>query len=805
MEGYSHFNRGSLPSDSEAAALISTFSAPPSAVGVAEAFVLLSRWARQLSQRQQHSPGERITTATQQETLTAAVHAAIETLLNCASVSDLPGAAAILLLGNASAAFSGTLGTKSIEEVAEVVGASLLAAQEPLQQTHVAIEYLISGVAALLPSLSYNADATCWIFTALLRYLGTVRTPTQEMTKSFASLYPAMRTAATSIINTSLPAASSGGGGGSSYQQRCLNSMYGALRAALLPQNVYMNILSTNGMGESGLNSRETTSTLATAATLAAGGMLEALARYHQQRPIPALIPLIEALAELLQHCDNISVTQNYGDTSLHIAAAIAIAQTYQSCRLPRPTPSTLQCCLGALLDTVLNIKPLLHVLTYSSNGSSAPAGPLSAALAQQAHEKGWTVYAAALQSTALTQLSQVRLSSEQLDTVLNTIKHAAERTHEQYRQYILQFWTQERAQVAYRPLQSLLEKNFLASIELLAAATLSSNLASSSRIGKNTLKASTVLCIIANLQFCRGNTSNPHYTLLLKDALQSLPLDLSSSSSAITEVLHCLPAYTELEALVPAHGNAPAWRVDALSASKVQLLFTALASCSLKNLPEELALDILAPLAFLYLLYPHSGTSAAAHTVLWSLMGAKAHYAEQLTPYYVTRCLEKIRIHLSSQSSFPSSSFASSASSVGSSSVEQDQLQHLHQFSQGLSTALATIPPGSPLGLLTVEKILASCLQLVVAGHCWDDLCVALFNVASQQMLTVDYTLVDAVSRQLQEFIVNCPAAERFRLKSRLSEEVLKLVIGTEDCVRKPRLATWYQNMSASFTQSCL
>ncbi|KAH7623326.1 hypothetical protein Ndes2526B_g01751 [Nannochloris sp. 'desiccata'] len=792
MEEYLKFNRRLL-SDTEATALISKLLVPPAAVvGVerqVETFVLLSRWARQISQRQQHSPGAISMNTSQQQTLIAAANVAIHTL-QATSVSQLSGAAAVVFLGSAAGALVSDSSRTLIEQVAETVGTSLLSFQsmqleqrdQPQAAAAQVIEFLISGTAALLPALTYNADAVCWIFTALLSYLGTITIhESSRLAKSLAGLYPAMRTATTAIAVSTLH----------HQQQICLNSFYGALRAVLLPSNRCSKLLSAIGTEGDEVN-RQTGDLRAAAATLAAGGMLESLARYHQQRPSPPIIPLIEALAELLQHSAAAAAATTVHKNSLNIqqiATGVAVAQTYQACRMPRPTPATLQCCVGTLLDTVLDIDPLLDVLKYSSD--TASVGQLSAALAHQAQQHGWNNYALPLQSTAVTQLSQVRLSPEQLENVLDIMKRAAKKTHEQYRQYILQFWTQTRAQVDYHPLQALLEKNFIASMELLMAATMNCNLSSSSRIGKKALSSSTVLCIIANLQFCRVNNSL-HYSRLLKGALQSLPQDLfvssfsTGASTAHIDVVQCLPAYGDLEALIPAHGNAPAWLVDALSASKVQLLCTALTPCC-RSLSEESGLDILAPLAFLYLLHPHIATSTSAHTLLWSLMGVGAQHAEQLAPYYVTRCLEKLPL------SSLSTSTSSATTTVGT--VASELLQHLQHFSQGLSTALATIPPGSPLGLLCVERILNKCSEMVVAGVCWDNLCLAVFNVATQQLLTVDYTLVDAVAQQLQGFIMNSPA----RLRGRLSEGVLAMVAGTEDCVRKPRLATWYQDLSAA------
>jgi hypothetical protein len=153
---------------------------------------------------------------------------------------------------------------------------------------------------------------------------------------------------------------------------------------------------------------------------------------------------------------------------------------------------------------------------------------------------------------------------------------------------------------------------------------------------------------------------------------------------------------------------------------------------------------------------------------------------------------LEKVPLS-SSASSLVSTSAAPIAAVVGT--ATPDQMQHLQNFSQGLSTALATAPSGSPLGLLAVEKILRVCLEMEGAGPCWDDFYVALFNVAVQQLLTVDYTRVDSISQQLHEFVLRSPA----RVRGRLLEAVMAMVVGTEDCVRKPRLATWYQDLSAT------
>jgi len=806
MERYRNSN-WRLLSDTEAAALISKLSVPAVGAGVeeqqTETYVLLSRWAREISQRQQHSPGASNMTTSQQQTLVAAVNFAIKTL-QATSVSQLCGAAAVLLLGSAAGALLAGSFRTLIEEIAEIVGTALLSSQT-MQLEHrnqlkapQVIEFLISGAAALLPALTYNADAACWIFTVLLSYLGTVTFhENSRLAMSLAGLYPAMRTATTAIATAADKSLQHQQQQQQQQQWIGLNSLYGALRAVLLPNNRFSSVPPAIKIETDEFDGSASNLPLVAAATLATGGMFESLARYHQQRPLPTLIPLIEALEELLQHSaatlnSTIATTTTLNKNNLniqHIATGLTVAQTYNACRLPRPSPATLQCCVGTLLDTVFDIKPLLDVLKYSSDTASVEQ--LSAALAQQA-QQGWNNYALPLQSTAVAQLSQVRLSPEEFGNMIDIIKRAARRIHEQYRQYILQFWTRTRAQVDYRPLQTFLEKTFVAFMELLVAATMNCNLSSSSKFGQSTLPASTVLCILADLQFCRVNNS-PHYSRMLKDTLQTLPQELSfpsstaGASAANSDVMHCLPAYKNLEVLIPAHGNAPAWLVDALSASKVQLLFTALTPCC-RSLPEELALDILAPLAFLYLLHPHPGTSSAAHTVLWALMGTRAQHAEQLAPYYVTRCLEKLPL------SSPHAS-SSSAATVSTGTVAPELLQHLQHFSQGLATALATILPGSPLGLLCVERVLNKASEMAVAGGCWDDLFLAVFNVATQQLLTVDYTLIDAIAQQIQGGIMNGPA----RLRGRLSEGVLAMIIGTEDSVRKPRLATWYQDLSAA------
>lgn len=739
-----------IPTDEEAAALVSAANEPsPPQPLLADIFFLLSGWARRLHHH---------TTPEQLNTLTSAINSATR-ILRDVGPSSPSGAAAVFLLGSAAGALRSQ---DSVLDIAETIGNALLHRSHlnrPLVLDN--IENLVNGCAAMIPALSFQPEAACWIFTALLDMLSTldvnVKANTSlvgDLAARLASFYPAMRASTVALAvadQRAAPQAAVLPAG-----QRCLEGIYGVLRVLLLPlsSRIKDNTVDDLDLRKNGV--------VIAAAALAAGGILDGLISGAGRRRA-ALQPLIYATSELLVCAANV------GDFLGQICTGLAVAQVFTACRLPPPTPRTLHCCLVALFNAALDIQPFTSVVVQGAHDVAAT----NAALAQQA-QHGFSQHASLLASTALSQLAEVRLDPKDLSAILEIVQNAARRIHQQYRQYVLYDWSQHAAGVDHRPLQAVLERCFVGSMEVLAAASVNKTRVIGNMGG---ISPSIVLCVAAELQFCRA--TSPHYAPLLKAALQTLPLDLSSAA----QVTACLPPYASLESRSSAHGNAPVWLVDGVSAAKVQLLFAALVPCC-AVLPKDTCFNILAPLGFLYLLHPHQGTAGAAHQLLWALMSSQPQNAQQLVPYYVTRCLEGI----------PGDSAAPNPNGPPS-SAPNTLTQRLQNLSQGLSTAFSVLPTGSPVAVLCVERVLGKGRELSAAGSCWDDACIALYQVAAQQLLTADYSLTVALSRVIEQLILESPQ----RLQSKLCEGAAAIVSGTENYVIKPKLAAWYQQLAAS------
>ena len=812
-----------IPSDEEAASLARAVAvtaggeSPPSSSPF-EAFIVLSRWARHLSIH-------RHTSAAQEHTLLVATTAALRILRGGGGVSDVvtstfpTTAAAVLYLGNAANALPSV---HLREEIAEAVGNLLLHFPSQQQQHNFSafdsISLLISGSVTLLPALVYHPDAACWVFTAMLHALETLPVHVKNTTTSsntdrvlriLVQIQPAVRTATVSLASAAAAAPrqpqtrtaprtiSSG------YQ--CLEGMYGVLRAVLLPFHPLRNNIPANDTMQKEDDECRNLNVVAGAA-LAAGGLLQGLVR-NAPPPSTAMMhrtslqSLIEATSELLLCAANVD------DVTVRAATALALGQCYHSCRLPKPTPATLSCCISGLFDTLLDIQPLLRALNDSSKISAAAA---SAALAQQAasQQQHQQRHISQLMSVVMAQLAELlqSLCAEERTKMLESIRTAAFRTHQQYRQYILHDWTPFTSSIDHLPLQSALETLFSTSIDLVSAFHRHHHhhhhQSGGSTYAAAAVPAALVLSIAADLQFCRTNT--PHYAPLLKTALLELPLlphcITTSSYNNSVNLADCCPLYTALQSPLPAHGNVPAWLIDSLSAAKMQLLFTALAPCC-AQLPEEVCLNRVTPLAMLYLLHPHDATSSAAHRFLWSLMAVQPQYAHQLAPFYTTRCLEGVVVvGVLPHDETSGRTFDSSNNVV----IQRDgsvNVVMVENLSQGLSTALAAMSAASPVAVLCVKCVLGKCRELAVAGPCWDDACLVIFKVALQQVLTVHYALVGDVVELIEEFI--CEAPER--LKAQLCGEILSVIVSTEDCVRKPVLTSWYQRYSAVSSSSCL
>ena len=760
-------NNGRIPTDQEAASLVLAASeSSPTDPLLADIFFLLSGWAR----RCHHN------VITEQVTsLTEAIVIA-RRILTALGPSSLNGSAAVLFLGNAAGALRSR---DAILDISEAIGSSLLNfSHSGLPLALPAVQNLISGCTALLPVTSLHPDAACWIFTALLETLNTLNMHTApdnsnivEIALQLEVLYSSMTGATLAMTaadqrnaNAQIICTPAGHG--------CLEQLYGLLRVILLPLG--SKISAEWSLPRDRIHGERIKRA---AASRAAGGILEGLLHGAGRRRA-ALQPLINSLAELML------CSTNNDDVLGQTCSGLSFAQVLTACRMPMPTPRSAFCCIVALFEAALDIQPLISLI-ITKPGSGQDVAATSAALAQQA-QHGFSKHAAMLLSAATMQLAEVRLRPDDLSAILDVLQRSAMKVHQQYRQYILRDWSQHAAGVDHRPLQTILFLNFTASMEILAALSVNKT----RNIGNmGGVPPSAVLSIAAELQFCR--TASSHYAPLLKTALQVLPVEPSSAADVATH----FPPYSELEARSPVYGNAPVWLVDGLSAAKTQLLFTALAPCC-GALPEDVVLNTLAPLAFLYLLHPHQGTVGAAHQMLWAVMATQPQHAQQLIPYYVTRCLENIPGELTTSANSSNGSRGNGSAPDSALSSSQSGLnQQLQNLSQGLSTAFAALPVGSPVAVLCVERLLGKCRELSAAGSCWDDSCIGLYEIAVQQLLTVDYSMTNVLSRSIEQLIVESPK----RLQPRFCEVAAAVVSGTEDYVRKPNLAAWYQQLAAS------
>lgn len=180
---------------------------------------------------------------------------------------------------------------------------------------------------------------------------------------------------------------------------------------------------------------------------------------------------------------------------------------------------------------------------------------------------------------------------------------------------------------------------------------------------------------------------------------------------------------------------------------------------------------DTLAPLCLLYLLYPHSPTATAAHHALCAVVTAlPASALEQLAPACISRWLQD------------------EGQPVAWSQVDRFRVQHL---AQGLSTIVKSLPGPSPVALRCIQMVIDKCVALAEAGHASG--AATFFSAAAQQLFLVHYASVVEVMRMLEGCLLVCPAAA----KPRLCAALFAVIGESEDCVRKPALARWYQRVA--------
>lgn len=482
-------------------------------------------------------------------------------------------------------------------------------------------------------------------------------------------------------------------------------------------------------------------SDIAAAATaLAAGGMIEGILRSGTLTPerMSPYSPLIIALDDLVQRFAG-EISRSF----LGIASGVAIAHAFAArCTVPRPTPNTVLCLVNSLSETMLELDPVrgmrvdhAAVLQYASMATAAAIGHMSMV--------GHSV-------------SHVR------ETALERLQESARSVHKAYRQFYPSKNAREIAPNDLARLHATLAKLFTFIFEVLGAFQSTSR----SCLGSAAITANpaALLAIAADLQFCRNST--PAYASVLKSALESLPYYPADALDLATK---CLPHYSDFLNHTEADEGMPTWLVDNVLASKVQLLFTALSSCA-HALSIDVCLDVLAPGAFLYVRHPHAATATAAHRLLWSLFSTlPPEKAQQIAPYYVVRCLE--------------------GGLGGSDAGSTPQLQLL---SQGLATIVQVLPWTSAVPFLCLDRILRRCEESFNEEALNNDMAKVLFEIVARQLVTVHYAVVPRLTDTLGEFLKRVPG----QLRPYYYEILGAVVTGTEDCVRRPGLASWFQRL---------
>ena len=740
-----------------------------------DALLSLANWARQLSLRSAYIP------------LTPSQRHTIETVTdNCLSlVTFHPSSpqyttttsSALVFLGSASGCFhpsnSNEGSQKKLEDIIQAIGTVLLlSSPQSTDSTYKSNEarQLTTAVATAFPSAAAflpTPHAACWLFTSLLHASmhfdigreddvddnGDDGAAFAPHTGALSGLYSGFRAAITASLLAAPPTSSSGSSSTTVAAVLAIEHAYGVVRAVLLPID--------------GGNEKQRS-----VAVLIAGGMLDALVRQReQQRPNARVELIIQGLVEvLMRQAAHIHSTRHHHHREWRLeatATSLSIAQAYTRHPTTKLTSiDVIACTLSTLFNVIFDLRPLQKPKPQTSLFT-------------------WQQYMPIVIRTTLEQMDTAPpgvLASHRQE-VLSILEHATLRIHEQYRQYIVDDWAHHRQQ--QQQLQQLLERCFSVTMEVVTRVE---------KGGPSCCIAAT-LGILANLQFCRVST-NAQYGLLVQYTVENM----SQNTEEIKLAFSFFPPYHTLQRPCPAHGNAPAWLIDALSASKIQFLFDALSPClaavitatsttttSMDASTEDkdtVMIGRAVSLAFLYLLHPHPATGASAHRFLWSLWSASPVYAEQCAPYYAMRCLDGI--HLQN----------SNINTTNNNNDEADVQQRMNALSQGLSTAFHVLPATSAVPLLCVQRILGTCRELGAAGTpCWDDRCVALFSVAVQQLFSVHYALKDGVFSALQGFIGSeCPE----RLRGRVCGVVASAVASSEDCVRKPGLVKRYQEMVA-------
>jgi hypothetical protein len=173
-------------------------------------------------------------------------------------------------------------------------------------------------------------------------------------------------------------------------------------------------------------------------------------------------------------------------------------------------------------------------------------------------------------------------------------------------------------------------------------------------------------------------------------------------------------------------------------------------------------------PLAFLYMLHPHRPVSIAAQEVIKSTISTvPIDTSEQLAAYFITRCLEGYPTIIDAQ-----------------------------QISQGLDHVLRVLPSTSAVSLNCLEDVLSWCLGMYDSARPSTrgiEEADKLFTAAAVQIMAIPYPLLSQTTALFEQFVRKM---EFLSVEGKAMSVILAVISNSDDCVRKPELAAWYQKL---------
>lgn len=285
------------------------------------------------------------------------------------------------------------------------------------------------------------------------------------------------------------------------------------------------------------------------------------------------------------------------------------------------------------------------------------------------------------------------------------------------------------------------------------------------------------VLDIAARLQFCRPtNPPSPSYSRVLKVMLMGLARDAGSTLFLIESSFPANDFYDELLTEYTESGQ-PVWYSDTVVASQVQFLMMALEPCigNSTACKESKAafMDSVLPVALLYTQHFHPPTSQSAHRLIWALLqNFESHFEStvevgNLSEFYIHRCLEACWLSWNAHSA--------------------------SMLAQGLSTLVRSIgrvvgpSKGTvPIAIRCIDQVIAASREPRVPPGNREQL----FSIAVAQLAWVHYGLMDLLCRRFEKYnTANDPS---------LWQLIGQVVVGMDNCVRKPRLIAWYRSVGS-------